>query len=59
MLVTPVNTAHQTVPKTRALSWDGFARNVSNMKANDNPAMEVTKRVPAPEFKGQFVDLLS
>ncbi len=58
MLVTPVNTAYQPVSKTRAVSWDNFTKRVTERVAND-PAVEITKKVPAQQFKGQFIDLLS
>ena len=59
MLVTPVNTAYPTVSKTRPVSWEAVTKRVANVKANDNPAFEITKSVPTPAFKGQFIDLLS
>ena len=59
MVVTPVNTAYQPVSKTRPVSWENVTKRVANVKANDNPALEITKKVPAQQFKGQFIDLLS
>ncbi len=59
MLVTPVNTAYPTVSKTRPVSWESATRAVAQAKANDNPALEVTKKVPSASFKGQFLDVLS
>ncbi|PZP56004.1 MAG: hypothetical protein DI586_05160 [Micavibrio aeruginosavorus] len=59
MLVTPVNTAYQPVSKTRPVSWENVTKRVTANTVNDNPAMEITKKVPAQQFKGQFVDLLS
>ena len=59
MLVTPVNTTYQPVSKTKPISWDAMTKRVANSKANDNPALEITKQVPTQQFKGQFIDLLS
>ncbi len=59
MVVTPVNTAYQPVSKTRPVSWENVNKRAANVKANDNPAVAITRNVPAPQFKGQFVDLLS
>jgi len=59
MLVTPVNTAYQPVAKTRPVNWENVTKRVANSKANDNPALEITKNVPPQQFKGQFIDLLS
>ncbi len=59
MLVTPVNTAYQPVSKTRAVSWENMTKRVAANVANDSPAIEITKKVPAQQFKGQFIDLLS
>ena len=59
MLVNPVNTAYQPVSKTRPVSWDNVQKRVANAIVNDNPAIEVTRQVPADGFKGQFIDLLS
>lgn len=59
MLVTPVNTAYQPVSKTRPISWQNVAKSVANAKANDNPALEITKNVPTDQFKGRFIDVLS
>jgi len=59
MLVTPVNTAYQPVSKTRPISWENVTKRVATVKANDNPALEITRQVPTQQFKGQFIDLLS
>lgn len=59
MLVNPVNTAYQPVTKTRPVSWDNVQKRAANATVNDNPAVAVTRQVPAEGFKGQFVDLLS
>lgn len=59
MLVSPVNTAYQPVSKTRPVSWENVTKRVANAVVNDNPAVEITKKVPAQQFKGQFIDLLS
>lgn len=64
MLVTPVKTAYQPVPKAHSvsrppISWENVTKGVANSKVNDNPAIEITKKVPTQQFKGQFVDLLS
>lgn len=62
MLVTPVTNPYQPVAKTRPkseVSWANMTQRVANTKANDNPALEITRQVPAQQFKGQFIDLLS
>lgn len=59
MVVTPVNTAHQPVSKTRPVSWELVAKRAGIAKANDNPALEITRTVPTAGAKGQFLDLLS
>lgn len=59
MLVIPVNTTHQPVTRTRPVSWKDLTKRVGDDMANDNPAMAITRQVPAEQFKGQFLDLLS
>ena len=59
MLVPPVSVASAPVSKSRPVSWENVNRRIEAVTSNDNPAVEITKKVPSQQFKGQFIDLLS
>ena len=59
MFVIPVETAYRPLAETHAVGgWGSLNKRVRQSKANDNPALEITRTVPA-DSKGQFLDVLS